>query len=182
MAEKKYKGRKAYLNDFQKNAQGEYEYQGNLYEWQGEKKEYLKHIGILLACCVIMLTMLVLGTCLDAPGAFDCIYVMFPAAIGLVFGISAAWGLGRLCFAEYPMRAYIYEATFQAIPFRSMGVMISAGITIAGELLYLLLHGAEKMLTGALILLLAEGMGLLFAFFMKKTVKNMAKKMKKLSK
>jgi hypothetical protein len=63
-----------------------------------------------------------------------------------------------------------------------MGVMISAGITIAGELLYLLLHGAENMLTGALILLLAEGMGLLFAFFMKKTVKNMAKKIKKLSK
>ena len=44
MAEKKYKGRKAYLNDFQKNAKGEYEYQGNLYEWQGEKKEYLKNI------------------------------------------------------------------------------------------------------------------------------------------
>ena len=182
MAEKKYKGRKAYLNDFQKNAKGEYEYQGNLYEWQGEKKEYLKYIGILLLCCVIMLTMLVLGTCLDAPGALNCIYVMFPTAIGLVFGISAAWGIGRLCFAEYPMRAYIYEATFHAIPFRSMGTMISIGITIVGEVVYLLFHGAENLLTGAVILLLAEGIGLFFGFLIRKTVKNMAKKMKKLSK
>ena len=182
MAEKKYKGRKAYLNDFRKNEQGEYEYQGNLYEWQGEKKEYLKNIGILLGCCVIMLTMLVLGTCLDAPGALNCIYVMFPAAISLVFGISVAWGIGRLCFAEYPMRAYIYEATFQAIPFRSMGTMISAGITIVGEVMYLLLHGIENMLTGAVILILAEGIGLLFGSFIRKTVKDMAKKTKNLSK
>ena len=37
MAEKKYKGRKAYLNDFHKNEKGDYEYQGILYEWKGEE-------------------------------------------------------------------------------------------------------------------------------------------------
>ncbi len=182
MAEKKYKGRKAYLNDFQKNAQGEYEYQGALYEWQGEKKEFLKNVGILLAGCVILLTMLVLGTCLDAPGAFNCIYVMLPAAVSLVFGISVAWGIGRLCLAEHPVRAYIYDATFQAVPFRSMCTMICTGITMAGELLYLLLHGAGELLFGAVVLLAAEGIGLISAFFIRKTVETMAGKMKKMSK
>ena len=80
------------------------------------------------------------------------------------------------------MRAYIYEATFQAIPFRSMGTMISAGITIVGEVMYLLLHGTENLITGAVILILAEGIGLFFGSFIRKTVKDMAEKTKNLSK
>lgn len=181
MSEKKYKGRKAYLNDFRKNEKGEYEYQGALYEWQDRKKEFLKNIGILLICCVIMLTTLVLGTCLDAPGTLNCIYVMLPAAISLVLGISVAWGIGRLCLSEHPMRAYIYDATFTAIPFRSTCIMVGTGIAMAGEVLYLLLHGAADKGGNAVVFLLAEGIGFCFSVFIRIIMRRMEGKMKKMS-
>lgn len=181
MPEKKYKGRKAYLNDFKKNAQGEYEYRGNLYEWRGSEAEHRKELAVLWGLCVGMLIALITAVSLDAPGTFNCIYVIFPAAISLIFGISVAWGLWRLSVGGNPMRGYIYEATIGALPLRSLGTMAAAVVGIAGELFYLLRNGAGEKIFGAVILLLTEVAALFCVWLIRKKIMVISEKMNKMS-
>lgn len=181
MAEKKYKGRKAYLNDFKKNAQGEYEYQGNLYQWEVSKEERIRENVILWVVCAGMLSALMTAVCLDAPGALNCIYVLLPAAIGFVIGISVAWGMWKFTFAKSPMREYVYKHTIEALKLRSIYVIAAAGITLLGEVIYLILHGAGEKLSGAVMLLLTEAVGLLLALIIRKRINNIDGKTYKMS-
>lgn len=181
MAEKKYKGRKAYLNDFKKNAQGEYEYQGNLYQWKVSKEEQIKEQVILWIFCAGMLSALMTSVCLNAPGTLNCIYVLLPAAVSFVFGISVTWGMWKLTFAGNPMREYVYKATIEALMLRTIYVTVSAGAAALGEVIYLVLHGAGEKLSGAVVFLLSEGIGFLFAVMIRKKIGHIDEKIDKMS-
>lgn len=181
MAEKKYKGRKAYLNDFKKNAQGDYEYQGNLYEWKVTPKERQKKMILLWILGTGMLSSLVTAVCLDAPGALNCIYVILPAAISFVFGISVVWAMWKFAFTENPMREYVFKATIEAMSLRTICVMGAAGAAVLGELIYLILHGADGNLFGAAVFLVSEGIGLLFALMIRKNVMDIHENTDKMS-
>lgn len=181
MAEKKYKGRKAYLNDFKKNAQGEYEYQGNLYQWKVSKEERIKEQVILWIFCAGMLSALMMSVCLDAPGTLNCIYVLLPAAVSFVFGISVVWGMWKLTIAGTPMREYVYKATIEAMSLRCIYVMAGTGTALLGEVIYLLFHGAGEKISGALIFLLSELIGLLFSNIIRKKIGHIDEKIDKMS-
>ena len=85
MAEKKYKGRRAYLNDFKKNESGNYEYQGDLYYWKGDKESLKKEMITLWLLGIGMLASLILAGCVDAPGAMNSFTVVLPYTISFVF-------------------------------------------------------------------------------------------------
>lgn len=181
MAEKKYKGRKAYLNDFKKNAQGDYEYRGNLYRWNASKAEQRKEAVILWIFCAVMLLALITAVCLDAPGTLNCIYVILPAAISFVFGISVVWGMWKLTIAGNPMREYVYKATIEAMSLRCIYVMAGTGAALLGEVIYLVFHGAGEKISGALIFLLSELIGLLFSTIIRKKIVHIDEKIDKMS-
>ena len=181
MAEKKYKGRKAYLNDFKKNAQGTYEYQGNLYRWNVSKEERLKELVILWIFCAGMLGALLATVCLDAPGTLNCVYVLLPAAISFIFGISVVWGMWKFTFSKNPIREYIYKATIEALMLRTVYAAILAVAAALGEMIYLVLHGAGDKVFGAVVFLLSEGIALLFTMVIRKKIRDIDEKIDKMS-
>lgn len=174
MAEKKYKGRKAYLNDFHKNEKGDYEYQGALYEWKGEKETLRKELGILRIICIATLAVLVVAGCVDAPGVSNSFYVIIPYTVSFVFGISTAWGMWRLTFGGNPLRAYVYEASVVQIPIRTVGTMIGAGAAVLGEVIFLFRNGFAGKAGASILFLFLEATALVLSVILRKKVKKMA--------
>ena len=173
MAEKKYKGRRAYLNDFKKNESGNYEYQGDLYYWKGDKESLKKEMITLWLLGIGMLASLILAGCVDAPGAMNSFTVVLPYTISFVFGISTVWGLWKLFEGGNPLRAYVYKASVEQIPVRSMGTIICAMVAIVGEILFLIRHFAEENPGKAVLFLLLEGIGMVLAIFLRKNALKM---------
>lgn len=158
MAEKKYKGRRAYLNDFKKNDEGNYEYRGTMYRFVGEKETFRKEMFWLwLLFGGMMVTLLITG-CLDAPGLMNSFFVILPFSVSFVFGISTGWGLWRLTNGGTLLRAYVYEASAEKLPFRSGGVLVCTFAAIVGEIMYILRNGLGEGILKILLFLLLEGL------------------------
>lgn len=165
MAEKKKRGRRAYLNDFQKDEKGSYVYQGELYEWKGETGMFHRELVLLWGICIAMLAALLMAGCVDAPGAMNCVYVVLPFTASFLLGFSSGWGLWRLTSGGNPLRAYIYEQSVERIPVRIIGTMIGAGTAIAGEIIFLFRNGFEGKQQEAFLFLLLEGTAFVMALF-----------------
>ncbi len=174
MTEKKRKGRRAYLNDFQKDEKGQYVYQGTLYEWKGEKGTLHRELMVLWGLCIAMLASLLAAGCVDAPGAMNAAYVVLPFAVSLIFGISAGWGLWRLSLGGSPLRSYIYEQSAGRLPGRLAGTMLGAGLAAAGEIVFLFRNGLRGKLTESLLFMALEGLALAMAAVFRMRVKKMA--------
>lgn len=173
MAEKKKKGRRAYLNDFQKDEEGRYVYQGELYEWKGEAGALRRELVLLWGICIAMLALLLASGCIDAPGAMNCAYVVLPITAGFLFGISAGWGLWRLSSGGNPLRAYVYEQSAGKIPGRLIGTMLGAGTAIAGEIIFLFRNGFEEKQQEAIFFLILEGTAFVLALFFRQRIIKM---------
>ena len=173
MAEKKYKGRKAYLNDFQKDENGEYAYQGNLYAWQGENSLLRKKLIHLWGIGILTVILLAAAAWIDAPGATGTFYVVIPVCAALVFGVSMLWGLGRLTSGGKVLRAYVYEATVGQLPIRAVLTMVSAGAAVLGELLFLTTNGIGEKTGKALIFLVMESAVFLLCWIFRQEILKM---------
>ncbi|MBQ8856512.1 MAG: hypothetical protein IJ024_00055 [Lachnospiraceae bacterium] len=170
MAEKKYKGRKAYLNDFHKNEKGDYEYQGILYEWKGEEGTLCREMILLVGIGVVMLAALILAGCVDAPGAINCFYVVLPYTVSFIAGISMVWGMWRLLEGGNPLREYVYKASVEQIPIRAIFTIIGAGAAIVGEIVYLIGHGFQGKSVKSMEFLLLESVVFVLAVILRKRV------------
>jgi hypothetical protein len=144
MSNEKKKGRRAYLNDFRKNAAGEYLYTGDHYQFVPEGKTRRRFLAEQWLFCGGLLIASVLSGCIPATGMANCPYVILPYVVGFVSAVSLCWGLGRLTAGGDPLRAYVYEASVQAIPQRAMLTAVFAGLAALGEGVYLLLHGSAN--------------------------------------
>ncbi len=154
MDEPKRKGRRAYLNDFKKNENGEYIYQGTLYSCQEQGEGRRRTLMMQLVLCAAVLAVKVAAGCIPAPGMEGSIYVLLPYAAGLIAIVSVLWGMCRLLGGGEPLREYIYEATVPKLPLRMALAAGCAGLAIAGELIQVILCGAE------------EKLGYMFLFFL----------------
>ncbi len=173
MAEKKRKGRRAYLNDFQKDEKGQYVYQGAFFEWKGEKGTLHRELLILWGVCIVMLVSLLAAACVDAPGAMNAVYVVLPLTVGLIFGISAGWGLLRLTFGGNPLRAYVYEQSAGRIPARLVGTMLGAGTSIAGEIIFLFRNGLDGKMPETVLFVVLEGLAVAAAAAFRQQIHKM---------
>ena len=173
MAEKKYKGRRAYLNDFKKDEKGNYEYQGDLYYWAGEKDALRKELMILWILCSAMVALIITAGCVEAPGSMNSFYVVLPYTISFVCGVTTAWGMWRLFEGGNPLRAYNYKASVEQIPVRSIGIMICAGAAALGEIVFLFRSRFENHVGKSILFVLLEVAAVLFAAILRKKVMKM---------
>lgn len=198
MAEKNNrKKRRAYLDSFQKNEKGNYEYHGDLYFWAGmkrparsgrqsqdehplrggkpayEERSLRRELTLLWGLCAGMLCALIAAGCVEAPGVMNCAYVLIPYTVNLVAGISVCWGLCRLTAGGNPLRAYICEASVMQIPGRAVCTAIGAGAAAAGELIWVFRNGMEGKTVGCILFFLLEGAVFAAALVMRYRVKQM---------
>ncbi len=173
MAEKKKKKRRAYLDAFQKDEKGKYEYRGDFYIWQNEGTELRQELLRLWAACAVMMASLIAAGCVNAPGAVNCAYVLIPYTISFLVGISVCWGMHRLTAGGHPLRAYVYQASIRQIPGRAVCTATGAGAAIAGELVYVLRNGMEEKTAGFICFILLEGTALAAALSIRRRVCKM---------
>lgn len=173
MAEKnkKKKGRRAYLDDFQTTVSGEMIYCGAYYAFQGGARARKRFLLKMAALSGVAVVLSVLSGCVPAPGALNCFYVLLPLLGSILSAVSVLWAVIRLITGGEELREYIYSATMEEFPLRTALCVGFAGLGLVGELLYLVLHGMEGKLFGMLIFLLCQLLVLLLSVFCRRTAK-----------
>lgn len=153
--EKKRRGRRAYLDDFQKTATGEYVYNGKLHYYGTEQMPRRKALTVLWVCTVVMAAAIIAGGCTPAAGMSNCPYVVLPYAGSLLAIGSIVWLMCRLSAGGDPLRDYVWQATVKQFSLRGWFAVILGGCTLVGDAVYLIRNGVSGLLTGT-ILFLAE--------------------------
>lgn len=137
----KKKNRRAYLNDFYRDAAGSYVYSGKLYTYCGQRLTLRGALARLWGLAGGALCALLVCGVVPAPAMMGTPYVVLPYAAALCAAASMCWALGRLTGAGDPLREYVYEQTVQKLPGRCMLAAAACGLAGAGQLIYLLAHG-----------------------------------------
>lgn len=156
MAEHRKKERRTYLNDFQADDSGTYSYQGAYYVRQGDRKTLLREAAELWGGCAILAGATIINGCIPAPGMGNCFYVLLPYMVQLLAAVSAALAVCRMRAGRSPLREYVYQASVQKLPFRSGLAAVCAGITVAGEGIYVVIHGTDGKTGSAVLFFLME--------------------------
>lgn len=173
MAEKKKKGRRAYLNAFQKNETGGYTWEGDVYLWQGSADGLRRERVFLGILGAVLFAASVGAGCVTAPGALNCAYVLAPYVVSFVCSINLCWKTGRFLTAGEPVRAYVYEETVEAIPGRAVLTAAGAGLAVLGEILFVCRNGFEGKMAGFVFFLLLEGVVLASGIIVFRRMKRM---------
>lgn len=166
---KKKKGRRAYLDDFQTTVSGEMIYCGAYYVYQGAagaRKGFLMKVTASAAAAAVFA---VLSGCVPAPGTLNSFYVLLPLLGSILSAISVLWGVIRLIAGGEKLREYVYSASVEELPLRTALCIGCAGLSILGELLHLILNGTGGKLLGIVLFLLAQGIVLVSSLFCRRT-------------
>ena len=170
--EKKRRGRRDHLNDFSRNVSGEYIYTGQCYVCTGGAQARTALLRRLWRMTAGMAAAVVAGGCISAPGVGRCFYVMLPYAAQIGVTGSIVWAMTRWQAREYPMRAYIYQATVRALPGRCLAEAILAAVGLGAETLYLILSGSDGHGVSAAIYLALQAGVLALALLARRSVRQ----------
>ena len=114
MQQKKTRRGREYLNDFRRDVNGSYLYQGSYRRYTGSMP-YAKLRGLLWV----------------------------PYAGALVAGISAVWALARMSRGGARLRSYVYEETVAKLPLRCLLTGVFAALAAVGECMDVFLNGGQ---------------------------------------
>lgn len=142
MADKKEKkGRRAYLEDFRQDINGEFVYEGDRYTLEGGNPGKVRarlwiFSGLLAAACV-------LGGCLPARCMINCVYCILPYVGELIGVFTLLWAMVKLTKAGDELRGYVYEKSVGTLPQRSFVAALFAALGAIGTMLYVILNGLD---------------------------------------
>ena len=142
MQQKKTRRGREYLNDFRRDVNGSYLYQGSYRRYTGSMP-YAKLRGLLWA--------LAAAGMVPAPGAMQQFYVLLPYAGALVAGISAVWALARMSRGGARLRSYVYEETVAKLPLRCLLTGVFAALAAVGECVDVFLNGGQDAIRYAVL-------------------------------
>ena len=171
MQQKKTRRGREYLNDFRRDVNGSYLYQGSYRRYTGSMP-YAKLRGLLWALCGGALAALAAAGMVPAPGAMQQFYVLLPYAGALVAGISAVWALARMSRGGARLRSYVYEETVAKLPLRCLLTGVFAALAAVGECMDVFLNGGQGAIWYAVLFaaLAAAAAAAAFAAFEKLSV------------
>lgn len=146
------KNKHAYLDDFEKDLNGNYQYRGAHYYYKGTQPRGKALAGLWVLCgggtACLMAAGFVHGATAYAP-----FWLLLPYMAGLLAGVYVLYLLVRLTAGGDPLRAYIHEQTAQKLPGVCLAAAVLAALTAAAQLVQLALGGqnlAARLLFAAL--------------------------------
>ena len=130
MADRKKK--RAYLDDFEKDLNGNYQYRGAHYHYKGTKSRGRALAGLWVLCgggaALVVAAGFVPGATAYAP-----VWLLLPYMAALITALYAVVVLARLTRGGDPMRAYIHEQTAQKLPALTRVCALFAVLAAAGQ-------------------------------------------------
>ena len=132
MADREKKKKRAYLDDFEKDLNGNYRYRGAHYRYAGEIPRG-KALARLWALCGGGAALTVAAGVLPGATARAPLYLELPYMAALVLALYAVVVLVRATRGGDPMRAYIHEQTVQKLPSLCVASAVLCGVAAAGQ-------------------------------------------------
>ena len=126
---------------FAPSASGEYVYTGPHYRQAAGPYTWKQAMARRWGAGLIMAALAVLDGCIPVPGMSRTAYVLLPYAGELAAVCALLWAVGRMAAGGERLREYVYEQTVLKLPVRTALAAVCAGLTVAGEGIYLALHG-----------------------------------------
>ena len=146
------KNKHAYLDDFEKDLNGNYQYRGAHYYYKGTQPRGKALAGLWVLCgggaACLLAAGFVHGATAHAP-----FWLLLPYMAALVLALYAVVLLVRLTRGGARVRAYIHEQTAQKLPGVCLAAAVLAALTAAAQLVQLALGGqnlAARLLFAAL--------------------------------
>ena len=146
------KNKRAYLDDFEKDLNGNYQYRGAHYYYKGTQPRGKALAGLWVLCgggtACLLAAGFVHGATAHAP-----FWLLLPYMAGLLAGVYVLYLLVRLTAGGDPLRAYIHEQTAQKLPGVCLAAAVLAALTAVAQLVQLALGGqnlAARLLFAAL--------------------------------
>lgn len=146
------KNKHAYLDDFEKDLNGNYQYRGAHYYYKGTQPRSKALAGLWVLCgggtACLLAAGFVHGATAHAP-----FWLLLPYMAGLLAGVYVLYLLVRLTAGGDPLRAYIHEQTAQKLPGVCLAAAVLAALTAVAQLVQLALGGqnlAARLLFAAL--------------------------------
>ena len=146
------KNKHAYLDDFEKDLNGNYQYRGAHYYYKGTQPRGKALAGLWVLCgggtSCLLAAGFVHGATAHAP-----FWLLLPYMAGLLAGVYVLYLLVRLTAGGDPLRAYIHEQTAQKLPGVCLAAAVLAALPAVAQLVQLALGGqnlAARLLFAAL--------------------------------
>lgn len=146
------KNKNAYLDDFEKDLNGNYQYRGAHYYYKGTQPRGKALVGLWVLCgggtACLLAAGFVHGATAHAP-----FWLLLPYMAGLLAGVYVLYLLVRLTAGGDPLRAYIHEQTAQKLPGVCLAAAVLAALPAVAQLVQLALGGqnlAARLLFAAL--------------------------------
>ena len=168
------KKRRSYLDDYRKNAAGEYEYTGKWMAFAGTAQER-KHLVLrMLVLCAASFAAGVVCGCIPAAGMGNCFYVILPYTVSLVACFRTLWAVCRLAANGDPLKEYVHTATVRRVfPYSAVWGGASL-LALTGCAVFAFLHDGDIQVAATVGFCILEGgaagCGILLASMAKKAV------------
>lgn len=155
------KNKRAYLDDFARDLNGNYEYRGAYCHYTGSVPRR-KRLARLWGLCAAASALAVGAGFVPGATARAAVYVSLPYMAALLAVVYSLWALVRMTAGGEPLRAYIHEQTVQKLPGRCLLAAVLCGVAAAGQLVSLVLAGfsAARLIY---LVMLAAAAGLFIA-------------------
>ena len=152
---------------------GKYSFVGPHYVFDGDAKSYSAFRTRLIVLTALITALWIVGGILPSAGMLNCFYVIIPYFILLlVSGGMTVWASVRLITAGDHVRDYVFSATVEALPRRSVATLIMAVISLVAEIVFVILNGFDGRLIFTLIEFVVMAAIGAAALLLRKTVKR----------
>ena len=142
-----------YLDDFIKDCSGRYIYRGSVYTYaETNSLPRRKAVAYLRLLTAAAFALALAQGCIPADGMLGCVYVLVPYCGELFSAGSALWALFPLGSGD-AIRQYNFAVSAEVLPRRALLTAVFAALTLAGEGVYLIIHGTDNALCIALLVL-----------------------------
>lgn len=132
---KKTNKRRAYLNDFKLQDNGEYAYKGYVYVYQGDWKQNRKQFWGL---CAALAALVIAAGLIPSGGMINTFYVILPFVGELITAALFLYAVYRFTSRDERIRSYIFEKTYDRFNGYFLFLFIFSVMSIAGEIIHLI--------------------------------------------
>ena len=174
MSQPNKKRRRSHLDDFRRNAAGEYVYEGVHYVCTAGNAARARLVRRGWALGALMAAATIAVGCVDAPGLDGCVWLLLPYIAEVAAVGSVVWALCRLSAGGARLRAYVYRASIRALPGRAIAAAVTAAVGLCAEILYMILHGAGERLPAAAVVCASQAITAAAALFLHRLMRRTA--------
>ena len=159
-----------YLNDYKKNASGEYVYTGRIYAL-GDAKKY----RLTLSALTFGAAAAAVGSgCINAAGLSNTFYVILPYVGEIAAAFVLCWQTVKLLAAGRQVKAYVRDSMEKYLPPAALAMTVFPAISLICSALFMILNGTEGKPVQCAVYLAAKAVIFVLGFFTRRHVKALS--------